>query len=79
MNEGCFPDQSLHAESNDNGTCVVDFAANFEHKRVHKAMWKSPYSAGVNQIDILREGTFQRKSCTILRVGDEDHAGRVLR
>jgi Reverse transcriptase (RNA-dependent DNA polymerase) len=57
---------SLHENSNDNGTRVVDFAASrnmvvsstrFEHKNIHKATWASPDGRTKNQIDhVLIDG-----------------------
>lgn len=57
---------SLHENSNDNGTRVVDFAASrnmvasstyFQHKNIHKATWLSPDGRTKNQIDhVLIDG-----------------------
>lgn len=51
---------SLHKESNENGTRMIHFAASqnmviagtwFEHKDIHKGTWKSPDSNTINTID----------------------------
>ena len=57
---------SLHENSNDNGTRVIDFATSrnmivsstyFEHKNIHKATWVSPDGRTKNQIDhVLIDG-----------------------
>lgn len=57
---------SLHENSNENGSRVIDFAASrnmvvsstyFEHKNIHKATWESPDRRTRNQIDhVLIDG-----------------------
>lgn len=53
---------SLHAESNDNGTRVIDFAASrdmvvmstqFPRKNIHKWTWTAPGDRAHNQIDYV--------------------------
>jgi hypothetical protein len=50
---------SLHADSNDNGECLINFAASqrmviegtiFQHKNTHKATWGSSDGNTSNQI-----------------------------
>ena len=51
---------SLHAETNENGLRLIDFATEkgmvvkgtfFPHKRIHQATWESPDGVTKNQID----------------------------
>ncbi|XP_078701690.1 uncharacterized protein LOC144927827 [Branchiostoma floridae x Branchiostoma belcheri] len=57
---GVIGRHSLHSESSDNGTRLLDFCAMnlltvggtlFEHKDIHKGTWRSPDGRTVNQID----------------------------
>ena len=58
--KGTIGKNSLHRESNDNGTRLTDFALSrglvvsstrFPHKRIHLGTWKIPGSNRANQID----------------------------
>lgn len=67
---------SLHAESNDNGKKLIDFASHnnltvsstsFPHKNIHKATWQSNDGFTKNQIDHLLIGKERRSNVLDVR------------
>jgi hypothetical protein len=84
---------SLHENSNENGTHVIDFAASrnmvvsstyFEHKDIHKATWESPDGRTKNQIDhVLIDGrhcsnVLDVRSCRGPNIDSDHHLVKVV-